>query len=173
MNAALLDSRKSAGMNLQEIIVSGFSDLKLLLTSKASIEADLATAKQTIGTLSTNLGAARAEFVVAQAQVVAHAATITAASDAAATHATDLAAKDAEIAALKAGAKSAGETAVNLVAAQGVPAGSLPATASAGGTAKKSVTEFRAEYNRLLSEGKAKEASEYWKANADLVFPKS
>jgi len=158
-------------MNLQEIIVSGFADLKLLLTSKASLEADLATAKQTIGTLSTNLDAVTGQLSVAQGEVVGHLATITVLNGAAETHATALAAKDTEIATLKAGAKSAGEQAVALVAGQGLPAGAAPPVAAS--TKATTVAEFRAEYNRLLGTGKAREASEYWKANADLVFPKT
>lgn len=131
-------------MNLLETIQSGFGELKALLSSKVSLESELAQARAENATLSTELKAAN-EVVTGFKELQDSYSSSLAAKDTEITSLkSDLAAKDAEIAKLNSEAKSLGERAVALVAGQGIASKDIPASlsASSGATRDDLLAEF-------------------------------
>lgn len=114
-------------MTIVEATQAGFAKLEALFSSKSSLEADLAKARNENTELQATLK--RQEQEIQNLKATGQAATDRAAADA--KQITDLtaamASRDAEIAALKAGAKSAGQQAAEMLSAAAIPAGQLPA----------------------------------------------
>lgn len=131
---------------------TGFKETLSKLTAAEdrvkALEADLATAKQTIGTLGTQLEASKADLQKA--------------NDA-------LTSKATEISTLTASLEKEKQRTTDTLAAMGISPDQLPASEPKGEAGANGETAW-AKYNRLHNEGKHREAGEFYAANAEEIF---
>jgi len=134
-------------MNLIETVTTGFAELKALLSSKVSLDAELTQARAEKEALSTQLKAANDSLAALQQKDESGATTIAAKDIEIDNLKATVAAKDAEIAKLNSEAKSLGERAVALVAGQGIASKEMPSSLSAN--TSNSREELMAEFNKI------------------------
>jgi predicted RNase H-like nuclease (RuvC/YqgF family) len=136
-----------------------------ILAALAEFKAYFAGIKEALAKLTAaedRVKSLEAELATAQAALTEKDARITSLT-------TDLEKSRNEVTALKADLETEKQRTTNTLAAQGLPLDQLPSATTTTNNGAQTETAW-AKYSRLLEDGKHREASEFYAANADAIF---
>ena len=149
---------------LNEFIERGMSFFSGETVSKHELE----KASDALGVASAALAETKATLASTQEALTQTQADLATSKKTIQTLTASVSSKEEEISALRADRKTVSQTAVELVAAQGVPASAAPA-AQASTSPEIERAAVLKEYNQLIDSGKSMEAGQFYQTNRKLI----